>query len=702
MNNTEAVRFLIQRKNKVLLPDRTYKDAHNKVYVATMLYGLVNLGYTFSHDLFDRLSKLSRTDIDETFKVILSVLNQRLGNDVVHKAMYSNFPSQVMHASDAELFINAMIHYWTNGSLVPLYQKVFREELDEKSFDELKVIHVGKIRDLFVMFTSILKSKTSISPEDVKYLEWYMSFFGDGYSYEVEKITMKEILAVYAGLVIKNVREEKWFEWITPHITNPNDVLRIATYLSGGDVSLSTNTEFTKIPRSVRRLLIQLLDNLVEKSNSLLYVMVEMKPHFKKWIRLGEVLHPFESRHLKYTGSVRLFDFVRNNVHSVRTYNSLVEKYFNQREYGLLVSTLREKPTIYARNLNRIINTMEHITTKKIVMDFCEVIDKVSTTVLISMISHFSSLMDMRYRVFFPKSNVGKVYGMANNLPLIDKYTIENVIYHIKLELIKRFSKLESLGNVYINPNLSKYAVPFSQRSASESLMGLTRGSKFEFSGNILRFFIYWENNMSRVDLDLSVTFYDENFNIVNSVWYRNLRNRFSTHSGDFVSGENGVSEFVDIDVQDAVYLGAVYAVPNLISFTGQGFKELEKCYIGWMERNDMMSGEIYEPSTVVDKINVSSDSQTYIPVVLDLKNREAVVADISVAGRRHGNQASNLKMLKWVGLSLMNSKKMNVKELLELHATARGKIVDNIEDADTVFLEGFGLETDVIVSEFL
>jgi len=701
MNNSEATYFLMERKNKVILPDRTYRDAHNTAYVATMMYGLVNLGYTFSSKLFDHLSKHSKTDIDNAFESIIGVLNQRLGNDVVHRAMYPNFPRQVMEAHEVELLINAIMHYWSGGNVTPVYEKLSRQKIEVKKFDELKVIDLGKTRDFFEMFTAILKSKTSISQRDVAYLEWYMSFFPSVFSLEIEKITMKEIVAVYSGLIIKHLGEDFWFKYISDHITNPNDVLRIATYLSGGDVSLSTNTEFTNMPRSIRRLLIQLLDNFAE-NNFLLWVMVEMKPHFKKWIRLGEVLHPFEDRYSKYKGAIRLFDFVRNNVHSVKTYNSLVEKYFNQREYGLLVSTLREKPTMYARNLNRIINTMEHVTTKKIVMDFCEVIDKVSTTVLINMVSHFSSLMNMRYRVFFPKSNVGKVYGMVNNLPLIDKYTVENVIYHIKLELIKRFSKLESLGNVYINPNLSKYAVPFSQRSASESLMGLTRGSKFEFSGNILRFFIYWENNMSRVDLDLSVTFYDENFNIVNSVWYRNLRNRFSTHSGDFVSGENGVSEFVDIDVQDAVYLGAVYAVPNLISFTGQGFKELEKCYIGWMERNDMMSGEIYEPSTVVDKINVSSDSQTYIPVVLDLKNREAVVADISVAGRRHGNQASNLKMLKWVGLSLMNSKKMNVKELLELHATARGKIVDNIEDADTVFLEGFGLETDVIVSEFL
>ena len=195
----------------------------------------------------------------------------------------------------------------------------------------------------------------------------------------------------------------------------------------------------------------------------------------------------------------------------------------------------------------------------------------------------------------------------------------------------------------------------------------------------------------------------NEDFKEVGSVWYRNLRNRYSFHSGDFVSAHDGASEFVDINVAEALQAGAVYAVPNLISYTGHGFSDLEKCYIGWMKRNSPMSGEIYEPSTVVDKIDVTPDAQTYIPVILDLKDHRAIVADISVVGKGYGNQIRNRNMIKWIGLSLSNSRKMTVKELLELHAVARGtQIVYDIREADTVFLEEFGLETDTIISEFL
>ena len=43
--------------------------------------------------------------------------------------MYPNFPQQVADASDAELFINAVIHYISMGSWTPEYEKAPRLSL---------------------------------------------------------------------------------------------------------------------------------------------------------------------------------------------------------------------------------------------------------------------------------------------------------------------------------------------------------------------------------------------------------------------------------------------------------------------------------------------------------------------------------------------------------------------------------------------
>lgn len=45
--------------------------------------------------------------------------------------MYPNFPQQVADASDAELFINAVIHYISMGSWTPEYEKAPRLPLLE-------------------------------------------------------------------------------------------------------------------------------------------------------------------------------------------------------------------------------------------------------------------------------------------------------------------------------------------------------------------------------------------------------------------------------------------------------------------------------------------------------------------------------------------------------------------------------------------
>ena len=42
-------------------------------------------------------------------------------------------------------------------------------------------------------------------------------------------------------------------------------------------------------------------------------------------------------------------------------------------------------------------------------------------------------------------------------------------------------------------------------------------------------------------------------------------------------------------------------------------------------------SGEIFEPSTVQDKVDITADTQISIPVILDLKERKLIWTDLSL-----------------------------------------------------------------------
>lgn len=51
-----------------------------------------------------------------------------------------------------------------------------------------------------------------------------------------------------------------------------------------------------------------------------------------------------------------------------------------------------------------------------------------------------------------------------------------------------------------------------------------------------------------------------------------------------------------------------------------------------WLDGSSISrSGEIFEPSTVQDKVDITADTQISIPVILDLKERKLIWTDLSL-----------------------------------------------------------------------
>ena len=52
---------------------------------------------------------------------------------------------------------------------------------------------------------------------------------------------------------------------------------------------------------------------------------------------------------------------------------------------------------------------------------------------------------------------------------------------------------------------------------------------------------------------------------------------------------------------------------------------------IGWMEREDGEFGEIFEPKTVKQKMDLASQSTVCIPVIFDCQTREVIWCDMNL-----------------------------------------------------------------------
>jgi hypothetical protein len=272
---------------------------------------------------------------------------------------------------------------------------------------------------------------------------------------------------------------------------------------------------------------------------------------------------------------------------------------------------------------------------------------------------------------------------------------------------VARFSRLPRLGRCHLDPELVNYLVPFSQRSAGKALRTLVRGSRLPLPAcNVVRFFLWWKNGTSRTDIDLSAALYDANFKYVDVLSYYNLKNFGGHHSGDIVDAPQGAAEFIDLDIERTKAANVRYVVMSLNSFTEQPYCDLPECFAGWMARQHANSGEVFEPGTVQDKVDVAANTRICLPAILDLVERRVIWADIAL--RKHplwNNVKNNLAGVSVMARALTSLVKTDLHTLFALHIKARGEPVSDQASADCVFSVNAGItpfDLNRIASEFM
>lgn len=700
----EINKLYLLRKNKLIL-DRTDNVLPlSDIYLATMLKNIESLGFTFSAKIIEFLQTYTLTEIIDFYRFVVPILKEKVGAHKQFSPMYPNFPKQVMEASCCELYINAILHYlgdWIGTRIMPKYEKEERFPLIENT--DLIVIELGTNHDFDKIFVDLMQSKTSISDSDKEDLAEYIKIY-DGEGFFLYKMPFKEIRFFVLSELMKY---DVSFDMIKPHFDTATDILRFATALSGGDISLAENTKFISFNRKTRRLLLELLNGFDLDS-----LMDDMNKYRMKWIRLGEKLHPMEYGR-RFPKSESAFMVIRSG-ETIETYNSKVEFFIENSDYKSLIPLLKQKPGVFARRLDHVLRTsFNH---KGIIIDeFKQITDKLTTPMLLQLISHFDNRQKQDdLRVFFPKGNVAKLQAISNTLEKIPNRYCLRIIDICGNELLSRFSSssMKSLGAVYIDPDLKDYLVPFSQRSASKALKTIIRGSKISLGDkNTARFFLWWkdQDNGTRVDIDLTAVVFDNDWQYKSHISYTNLKDEQlnACHSGDITSAPNGACEFIDIDINRAIQNGARYIVMNLYSYTEQPYCDLPECFAGWMTRENVQSGEIFEARTVKNKFDIASNTKICIPLIIDLKERTITWADLALTNnpKYNNNVESNYSSMALMAKAILSLKKPNLYDLFYLHAMARGTLVDDKSKADIIFAVNEGItpfDFETIISKFL
>ena len=661
--------------------------------IGALLKNIEPLGYTFSPQLIERLQTLSLDEMTGFYATLVETLRQLTGAHRAWKPMYPNFPQQVMEMNEWHLYFNAIAHYVTNA--LPTYAK--KERLPLLDQTQPKIIELGSRDDFQSIFTRLVSSKTSISQSDKDDVAWLIEYSKDDiFALLPPEIALKENLAFVGAQLMRHTTQSA--DFLKNNFKIATDVLRLAVALSDGDVSLAESTKFKTINRAQRRLLLELLENCADPTED----MLRWK---NRWIRLGEKLHVGEYAKL-FPKSFAAFDVLRNDK-PFATFNRQIESAVEARDSDKLVEMLRARPGDFARRLDHLLR-LDASGQDRVLDEFAQVASRVSTPVLLQLTAHFKHRNSGHtLRTFFPKGNVAKVQAIENKLPSLDEAVGAAVVRICENALVERFAALPSLGACFLDEKLRDFLVPFSARSAAKSLRTLVRGSKLDLpDAKVLRFFLWWRDGKQRTDIDLSATFFDANFIYKDIVSYYNLKNYGGHHSGDIVSAPQGAAEFIDVNLETLRAKDVRYVVMSINSFTEQPFCDLPECFAGWMARTHAASGEIFEPRTVVDRIDIASDTQICLPLVADLQENRVVWMDIAL--RKYpswNNVENNLSGVSLMARALTSLVKPNLYDLFALHIRARGELVSSRDAAQTVFgLDGdiTPFEGDVIAAQWL
>ena len=101
--------LFLRRRSKILVPMGT--GGATQAQIASAIREIAAFRCVLSEPLIEQIGLLSATELKYWLHEIVAVLRREAGGHVHHRPFYPDFPEQVLTASEADLYLNAVVHY---------------------------------------------------------------------------------------------------------------------------------------------------------------------------------------------------------------------------------------------------------------------------------------------------------------------------------------------------------------------------------------------------------------------------------------------------------------------------------------------------------------------------------------------------------------------------------------------------------------
>ncbi|MEU6234319.1 MXAN_6230/SCO0854 family RING domain-containing protein [Kitasatospora sp. NPDC047058] len=460
---------------------------------------------------------------------------------------------------------------------------------------------------------------------------------------------------------------------LAAHLTTATDVLRLIWAWSGAEPDLLPATakglRLRNLPRPLRRELLAVLAALPPGT-----LAEDLGRHRQAWLRAGELLHPYEHER-RFPGVAAAFAVIRRSdldlhglgprlrgapeplrVHAtpaghtrlvVTTFAARVERALDDGDVPAAVRLLARRPGELVRRLHHLLRVHAFWGAgEPLPAELTEALPaalrKAAPGPLLGAYGRLRAPRELgERRLYFPRGRVALAHAREDWGTEVPAALSAPVCALIEAELLRRAGRLERYDLAVLDEGLADLVVPFAERASAKTLVAVPRGSVQRLpDGSRIRLFLHWmQTPRQRVDLDLSVALYDDEWRFAGLCDYTHLvlGRRAAVHSGDFTSAPppHGATEFVDLDLPALAAEGARYAVTVVFSYNDVPFEDLADAFAGFMALDASPAAkyrkEAFDPKAVRQRLDLAGDARVSVPVIVDLAQRTHTWTDLNL-----------------------------------------------------------------------
>lgn len=579
------------------------------------------------------------------------------------KTRYKGFPDSVMNTDRNLLLADSVLYYMgltdeplftDNSKVIPCPTVV---DLSIKPIKTIKHVYNGTEYVAGKVISELLDSEIALSSDNQSLLAKLSYCYPKAYTPDYSTVKFQTSLATsIAGRIASGDRNLDYVR-----LANINNILRIAigiTSIKTDDYQddLKIRPMRFKLSTSEKKQLLRLFEQATGVINDMAQYAETWKAFYTN-LSLSLDKYPRFKEAMKYLYNKELVGGV----------NASLERAINAKDTRMVISLGKQYPTLFARNLLRLHDLGFYITQDT----YYNILDKVPMRVLLQVynrvVNYRNNKLDYRLVSYNGGSYTIKETDGDNDLhPYASLYKLLHRLVTTKVTAkVEQFTLNYSEANdddYYLGNEYAQLAIPTSLKESNTHFKYTTpythKYIDIKGRGNIIRLYTYWENVTLEypIDVDLSATFYDKNFNKLADIAYFNPKDASlgAVHSGDITDAPDGAVEAIDFNVDKAKHRGARYvAIMDNVYAGSDSFKEIGTVSFGVANYKGKLALE--DPKVLKDVYGVNNDSNFSIMAVYDLEENSLITIDSNVAQapKQWGNNAYNVQgkvkaVVKW------------------------------------------------------